>query len=358
VSESASPRHRAPGGPVAAELGEVGEEVEQRELPGERRSAVGGEGVASAQISGEVVALADGIDVVAHHQAAEVAKPGLGALGGGGSTVVRRQVEGGLSARAVDLGGPLAGGLEPGQRCPRLDLAPGRHEKLAHSPGKGRRHDGLHLHALEDQDGSAGGDLVADRDGGGDNERRGRGPDHAAFVPGDPVGDVVDLDQMHRAVGGQDEAVGAARGGEARGIRTETRQGRLDTVDAVRTRDGDPEAIRADPQDRDLVCRPPQFEIDRSPDVVLDLGPTAPRGLDEPGALDGLGVLVGVDARRDERDARPGVVDQPALVANSVDPPGVGAAVDDLGLGEQVEDEALVGRPAFDDDGGLLHGPA
>ena len=44
-----------------------------------------------------------------------------------------------------------------------------------------------------------------------------------------------------------------------------------------------------------------------------------------------------------------------ALGADPVDPAGVGAAVDDLGLVEQVEDEALVGGAALDDDGGLAH---
>ena len=48
--------------------------------------------------------------------------------------------------------------------------------------------------------------------------------------------------------------------------------------------------------------------------------------------------------------------------ADPVDPAGVGpavpAAVDDLGLGEQVEHEALVRGAALDHDGGLEHRPA
>jgi len=39
---------------------------------------------------------------------------------------------------------------------------------------------------------------------------------------------------------------------------------------------------------------------------------------------------------------------QSTLAADPVDPPGVGAAVDDLGLVEQIEQEALVGRAALD----------
>ena len=44
---------------------------------------------------------------------------------------------------------------------------------------------------------------------------------------------------------------------------------------------------------------------------------------------------------------------QPALRAHPVDPAGVGARVDDLGLVEQIEHEALVRGAALDDDGGL-----
>ena len=42
-----------------------------------------------------------------------------------------------------------------------------------------------------------------------------------------------------------------------------------------------------------------------------------------------------------------------ALAADAVDPPRVGAAVDDLGLVEQVEQEALVCRAALDEHGGV-----
>ena len=46
---------------------------------------------------------------------------------------------------------------------------------------------------------------------------------------------------------------------------------------------------------------------------------------------------------------------QPALGADAVDPAGVRAGVDHLGLVEQVEHEALVGDAALDDHGGLAH---
>ena len=43
----------------------------------------------------------------------------------------------------------------------------------------------------------------------GDHQRRGRGAQHAALIPADPVGDPVHLDHVHRAVDGGSEPVGA-----------------------------------------------------------------------------------------------------------------------------------------------------
>ena len=72
-----------------------------------------------------------------------------------------------------------------------------------------------------------------------------------------------------------------------------------------------------------------------------------------PGDL--LLVFVGFDGRRGERDRGVPAGDKPALSANAVDPAGVGAGVDHLGLLQQVKHEALVGGTALDDHGGLAH---
>ena len=69
-----------------------------------------------------------------------------------------------------------------------------------------------------------------------------------------------------------------------------------------------------------------------------------------------FGGYPGADAGDHERHTRVLARDQPTLRADAVDPPGVGRAVDDLGLVEQVEDERLVRRPTLDDDGRLAHG--
>ncbi len=126
----------------------------------------------------------------------------------------------------------------------------------------------------------------------------------------------------------------------------------------------DPEAVRPGLQDRHLVRRTAQLEVDRVPDAVLDLRAAAVGALEQAGDLELRLVLVGLDAGGDERDAGVLVGDQAAGLAGAVDPGGVRpvrarrATVDDLGLVEQVEDEALVGGAALDDDGGLGHGAA
>src|SRR4029079_6908999 len=103
---------------------------------------------------------------------------------------------------------------------------------------------------------------------------------------------------------------------------------------------------------------PAQLEVDGAADGVLHLWTTTSGGLEETSALDGLGVLVGLDTGGHERDAGVPVRHEAALGADAVDPARVGGAVDDLGLVEQVEDEALVRRAAVDDDGRLGHGAA
>jgi hypothetical protein len=68
-----------------------------------------------------------------------------------------------------------------------------------------------------------------------------------------------------------------------------------------------------------------------------------------------LGVLVGRDRRDGQRHGGALLLDEPALAADPVDPAGVGARVDHLGLVEQVEHEALVRRATGDDHRGLRH---
>ena len=122
--------------------------------------------------------------------------------------------------------------------------------------------------------------------------------------------------------------------------------------------DGDPEPVRPGAHDEDLVHGAAQLEVDRPADLVLDLRAAAASGLEQAGDLDLLLVLVGLDPGRYQRDSRVVARDQASFAADPVDPAGVGRAVDDLGLVEQVEDEALVGRTALDDHRGLGDRPA
>src|SRR5690606_8961332 len=75
-------------------------------------------------------------------------------------------------------------------------------------------------------------------------------------------------------------------------------------------------------------------------------------------AFGALFFLVGLDGGGGQGDGGVAVGDQVAFGADAVDPAGVGGGADDLGAVEQVQDEALVGGAAFDDDRGLGHGAA
>jgi hypothetical protein len=171
------------------------------------------------------------------------------------------------------------------------------------------------------------------------------------------VGDPVDLDELHRTVGGGDESVGTAAHDDAARVGAAALEVGVDG-DGVSGGVGhrDPEPGRPGAEDGDLVGGAAQLEVDGAPDIVLHLGAPAARGVQQSGALDRLGLLVGLDAGDHERHTRVLARDQPTLRADAVDPPGVGRAVDDLGLVEQVEDERLVRRPTLDDDGRLAHG--
>ena len=192
--------------------------------------------------------------------------------------------------------------------------------ELAHPGREGRPHHGLHLHALQHEHRGAGGDQVADRDGRGDHERRSRRAQHATLVAGDPMGHPVDLDQVDRAVGGGDQPVELAVDDQPAVELVEPLHLRHDDVLDAAGEDAHPEPLRADLHDRDLVGRTPELEVDRPADLVLDLGTPAVGALEQPGDLDLHLVLVGLDAGRDQCDARVLVDDEPALGADPVDP--------------------------------------
>ncbi len=105
----------------------------------------------------------------------------------------------------------------------------------------------------------------------------------------------------------------------------------------------------------DPVAGAAQFEVDGAAARVPHLRPSAVGGGEQVPALGLLGLLVGLDRRGGERDARVPRIAQPPLLAHAVDPAGVGARVDDLLGVEQVEQEALVGRTSLDQHTGLRH---
>ena len=251
--------------------------------------------------------------------------------------------------------------LEPHEGRTGLDLPADPDEDLLDPCGEGSRQHGLHLHRLEDEDRGARRHLVAHLHGGSDDEGRGGGAEHAALVAGHPVGDAVDLDEEHRTVQGGDEAVVLATDDDAALVVVDPVELGLDDLAVVSARprpDRDPVAVRGDAQDVDLVDRAPQLEVHAPADLVVRLRAAAASGLEQAGALDRLGLLVGLDAGCHEGDPGVALGHEAPLAAHPVDPAGVGGAVDDLRLVEEVEDEALVRRPALDDHRRLGHRPA
>jgi hypothetical protein len=167
------------------------------------------------------------------------------------------------------------------------------------------------------------------------------------------VGDAVDLDEVDRAVRGRHEPEPLPVDQDPAAVGVEPVDLDVGVVRFRRAgRDADAEARPAGPGHADAVADAAELEVER-PALVLHLRAAAVRGGQQP--LDGnlFFVLVGLDGGRGERDRGVPVGDQAALGADEVDPAGVGARVDHLGLVEQVEHEALVGRAALDDHGRL-----
>ena len=204
-----------PGGAVATELGQVGEQVEQLDLAADHVAAGLAGLLPGVQVARQGRGLGVGVGVVAQHDRAQRDEALGGALGRRGLGRGLRQLE----VRAGQGGGVGGGlvlvrnGLDPQQRRPGLHLAPGLHEELAHPSGEGGVEHGLHLHALQHEHLAAGGDEISHGERGRHHQGGGRRAEHAALVAGDPVGDPVHLHELHGPVGGghQSEALPTRR---------------------------------------------------------------------------------------------------------------------------------------------------
>ena len=155
-----------------------------------------------------------------------------------------------------------------------------------------------------------------------------------------------------------EQAVPGAVDDDPAGVPVEAVELDVGGADVVAGLDADPEPVRADPRDADAVAGAAQLEVQRAAALVLHLRASAGRRRQQPLPLDALLLLVRLDGGGGQRDRGVPVRDEPALAADPVDPAGVRAGVDHLGLVEQVEHEALVRRAALDDHRGLRHRPA
>ncbi len=347
------------GGLVAAELGQVGQRAEQSHLVGQHRDALGPELLADVEVVLQRALLVHRRHVVAEDDGLE---------GGPGPGRALHDRLSGLGRRQVQLGGGLRGGvcllgavrdrLELDQRGAGLDQAPGDDRQLPDLGGERCVEHRLHLHRLEHHHGCARLDLLADADGRGNDQGRGRRAEHAALVAADPVGHAVDLDQRARAVGGGDHVVAAAADDQATVELVDPVHADVDGLLGRAGGDRDAVAGRSGVDRGHPVRRTAELELNGLTRLVLSLRTTTMGGLEQPGDLDPELVRVGLDRGAHDRD--PGMLlrDQPAFAAHPVDPAGVGPptrAVDDLGLVEQVEHEALVGGAALDHHDGLGH---
>ncbi len=291
------------------------------------------------------------VDVEAEQQAAQVLQAALDALGRRGRSGLRGQVDRdgpGRGGRRL-LGGVVDQRLQAHQRRAGLDLAADRDRALADAGAERRAQHRLHLHALQHQDRRARLDLVADGGRRRDHQRGRGGADDAALVAADAVGDAVDLDQVDRAVGGRHQPEPAAVDQDAAAVLVEPVDLDVGEVGFVAGGDADAEPPLPDARHGHPVAGAAELEVQRTAALVLHLRAPAVGGGQQPPAADLLFVLVSLDRRRGQGDRGVPVADQAALGAYAVDPARVGARVDHLGLVEQVEHEALVGRAALDD---------
>src|SRR5665811_1576865 len=167
------------------------------------------------------------------------------------------------------------------------------------------------------------------------------------------MGRGVDLNEVDGAVGCADHPKLLVPDDQAADVLIELLQVGVDLPVLLGCTESDAEAGRAYLRDSDPVCDAAQLQVDGAPDLVPCLGPAAVCGGEEVQAFGLLLLLVGLDRSRDERDPRVPFGSKPTLPPDPVDPPGVGAPVDDLGLLDLLDQEALVRRAAFDEDCGV-----
>ena len=305
------------------------------------------------------------VDVVAQDQRAQgrerVVCPGAGVgplvLGDrrSGSAALRVRPRGGQRGEADPLRARRASrvvgvGLEPHEPRAALDLGVGVDQHLRHPPAHRGAQGGLELHALDDGDRVALAHGVTGGDGDGDDHGRRGGAHEPGLAAGDVVHGAVDLDEVVGTLRHRQHAERAPADGQAS----------LEAPGAVHDHvDAGSVALEHDPVVRRLRAGHPQpvgladdADVDLVPHLVADLGTAALGGEEQAALLAELVGLVGLDRGREQGDvdaARRRV----AVGHHRVEPGGVRGAPGDLGPGEQVEQERLVGRAALDDDGGL-----
>ena len=334
--------------PVARELADVGERVEQIQLGRDQTRIVARHVGTQSLIGGQQVSRSGSADVETGDECGEFVESVQ-------CPTLRRTLCGivdtaELHARCL-LGDLLLTGLIDAQQCRSgVDLAVDRGQYLTHGACVGGPDGGFHLHRFEDDESLTRFDLVADGDRDGDDDGGCRCADQSGLVLRDLVADAVDLDEEVRGSGDGDHLVATVADDEAALVGAEAFDVDLQIADAVTV---DAVAVRAGLADLELVGLTLVVQLDRAADGMGGARPAAACGAEERGALAAFLGVVGVDGRGDDGDVGDGGRAHLRAGLGAVEPAGVGGGGDDLLAVEQAQQKRFGGGAAVDDDGGL-----
>ena len=118
--------------------------------------------------------------------------------------------------------------------------------------------------------------------------------------------DPIDLDQVNRTMSRGNQAIAMSLDREAQPVLVQPLHVRLQDLGIPVVTDRDLVAVRPDLGDGHAVGIAAQLELDRPSDLVLYLRSSAVRGFEQPGELDLLLVVIGLDGRSNQ--GNPGVL--------------------------------------------------
>ena len=318
------------GGPVARQLAQVSEGGEQRELLAPQLGVLR-ELVAQLAVLGDQSAGPLRAHVIAGDHGPQrvdvLTRP---------RRRVRRIARYGrlkVNCRSVRHGVFDDGAIEAQQRRPGVHLGVDAGKDLSHPPRARSPHRGLQLHAFEYGDRRSGFYVLAGHDVDRHHHCRRRSTNHSGLVPGDPVADAVDLDQVAGRAGHRHdvercstEPEPALEGAQAVEVDVYESPVHLQSVSAVTDLGHD------HPMGLPLVA-----EFDLAADSVPGPRSTTASGSEKGASLKGLFGVVLIDGNAQQGDV--GVASRCRGRADAVHPARVRLTGHDLRAVQQVQQE-------------------